>query len=391
MIFKGVIKLRLKKAVGLSLATLLLSSSLAMAVDFSDIADHWGAEAIKQLVSEKIIYGYEDGTFRPENKITREEAATMIGRLDNPQDYKEGHVGKVFSDVKDRYSARFIDYLADNGILKGYEDDTFRPTTEISREEFATIVYRYAKKNEIIDTDKKGKLDDMDKVSDWAKEPVEVMIGNGIIKGMGDGTFKPSDKIKRAEVAQILFGMLKQDTGRYRVTNQKVTLLLQPNEKANPITKNSELAKGTKVIIEGEEGDYLLVKPYGVEGASRGYALKKYFDKETKPDDSVIGKEMVAKKEIKLLTQPDKDAGLIGKNHTLPTGTIVKVEGEATEYYLVRPIGIVDASRGYVIKTDLVLKVDKADESKAESKEADKETKDETAETEKPTDENKKE
>lgn len=377
--------MRFSRTMGLSLATLLLSSTLAMAVNFSDIDDHWGKEAIKQLATEKIINGYEDGTFKPENRITREEAATMIGRIDNPQDYKEGHIGKVFKDVTDRYSARFIDYLADNGIVKGYEDNTFRPTTEISREEFATIVFRYAKKNGLVDLDKKGKLDDMDKVSDWAKEPIEVMVGNDIIRGMGDGNFHPADRIKRAEVAQILYGVLNRDAKRYPVTNQKVILRTQADDKSDPIGKNSELPKGTKVIVVEEQGDYYLVKPYGIEDASRGYAPKKYFDTVTAPDNGMIGKEMVAKKEIKLLMLPDKDADLISKNHTLPTGTIVKVEGEATEYYLVRPIGIEDAYRGYVIKTDLQLRenqMDKEDTEKKDEetpKETDKEAATETA------------
>ncbi len=347
------------KVIGLTLATVLLSSTVAMSGNFlsgnfSDIGNHWAKPAIEKLVGESVINGYGDGTFRPDNPITREESATLIAKLADPGISGAGYTGYKFTDVKSRYSARYIDYLAEKGIINGYGNGIFAPTNKISRENFATIIYRYAKMRNMIDLGKKGTLSDVNQTSSWAKEPVEVLIGNGIIKGMGDGTFRPNSILTRAEAAQILYGVrnLSPKVTKYMTTNSNVVLLNAAKEGAVPIQKNSNLNSGTKVIVEGYEGEYVLVKPDGIADASRGYVHKKYLS-DFSGGSGYVKKEMVAIREIKLLKEPKSDAGLIVKNNTLPKDTRVMVEGEATDYYLVRPVGIENASRGYVLKADL--------------------------------------
>lgn len=354
IIKKEMIEMKRNKVLSLVLATVILSSSVALAANFTDLGNHWAKPAVDKLVGENVISGYGDGTFRPNNPITREESATLIAKFADPGMSGAGYTGYKFKDVKNRYSARYVDYLAEKGIVNGYGDGIFAPTNKISRENFATIVYRYAKMRNMIDSAKKGTLNDINQISSWAKEPVQVLIGNGIIKGMGDGTFKPKNVLTRAEAAQILFGLrnLSPKVTNYMVTNSNVVLMNAAKEGANPIQKNSNLNAGTRVIVEGYEGEYVLVRPDGIENASRGYVHKKYLNSSS-GGSNYVKKDMVAIRELKLLKEPKADAGLIVKNNTLSIGTKVTVEGEATDYYLVRPIGIENASRGYVLKSAL--------------------------------------
>jgi hypothetical protein len=86
-----------------------------------------------------IIEGYEDGTFRPENSITRAEFAVIASKFDKLSDTEEN----VFSDVDDDYWATPYILLAhSNGWINGYEDGTFRPLNSITRAEVVSIVNR---------------------------------------------------------------------------------------------------------------------------------------------------------------------------------------------------------------------------------------------------------
>lgn len=109
-------------------------------------------QCIEMTIPEKVepishipyIKGYEDGTFRPERGITREELATMVGRLmlgAQKPIYQEN-----FEDVSDtRYSAAYVGYVTEMGIMHSYEDGTFRPTDMVSKQEFMQVVKRINK------------------------------------------------------------------------------------------------------------------------------------------------------------------------------------------------------------------------------------------------------
>ena len=386
------------RTLGMTLATTLLSSSLALAVSFSDIEEHWGRKAIDDLVSKKIINGYEDGTFRPDNKITREEVAALIcrmafGEVSKPEDEKpeenaaedtskEENADKenteeksdsekkeedkedknseesMFKDIEGRYSTEYIKTLAEKNIINGYEDGTFRPGNNISREEFGTILYRYAKRENLIDFEKTGKLKDSADVSDWAKEPIASMIGNGLIKGDTEGEFNPQNSITRAEAAQMIFNLseLKEENEKekekYMKTAETVVLLKEANEDSDPVSSDSILKKGTEVQVLGEEGDFYLVKATGIEDAEQGYVKKTDLEEsENSNPDFYKERKMKVVKEVKLRLQPVHDAGFIGKNSTLEPGTEVIVLGEATDYFLVKPAGVENAYIGYGLKS----------------------------------------
>lgn len=158
---------------------------------------HW-----ENLDNRHIAYleGYEDGTIKPENNITREEIATVLYRLSDDKNINNN--SKEYKDLnKDKWSYDAINYLVNNNILKGYEDGTIRPENNITRAEVATIITRY--KNLNADNIKKeSKLTDID--GHWAEESIKIAEENNIIKGYEDNTFKPDENITRAEFTAII-------------------------------------------------------------------------------------------------------------------------------------------------------------------------------------------
>ena len=152
------------------------------------------------------IVGYEDGTIRPQNQITRQEVATIFFRLltdDTRNMYKS--TGNPFSDVSEgMWSNMAISTMTKAMILNGYEDGTFRPTNNITRAEFATIAAKFDSHT----------YAGPDKFSDiaghWANEYINRAAEMGWINGYEDGTFRPDAYITRAEAMTLVNNVLNR-------------------------------------------------------------------------------------------------------------------------------------------------------------------------------------
>lgn len=122
---------------------------------------HWVSETLDSEDHFAYVIGYPDGTVRPQNNITREEVATIFYRLLREDKLIDIATDKNdFTDVEvDRWSNKAISSLANGGYIKGYEDGSFRPGNNITRAEFATMATRYAKltnKGDVDFSDVKG-------------------------------------------------------------------------------------------------------------------------------------------------------------------------------------------------------------------------------------------
>ena len=107
--------------------------------DFTDVtADRWSNKAISSLTNGGYLTGYEDGTFRPENSITRAEFATMASRFAQIVNISD----KEFTDLEGHWANEYILKAAGEGWIEGYEDGTFRPENSITRAEVMTIINR---------------------------------------------------------------------------------------------------------------------------------------------------------------------------------------------------------------------------------------------------------
>ncbi|WP_054251906.1 S-layer homology domain-containing protein [Neofamilia massiliensis] len=151
------------------------------------------------------LIGYEDQSFRPENNMTREEVAVMFSRLLKNRPIKGKVYSYDYSDVEnDRWSITAISYMNELGIIKGYPDGTFKPTRSISRAEFAAIATRFSKI-----TGGNKIFSDLSK-DHWAYDLIQKAATAGWISGYPDGTFKPDREITRAEVVTITNRMLNR-------------------------------------------------------------------------------------------------------------------------------------------------------------------------------------
>lgn len=156
------------------------------------------------------IVGYEDGTVRPEANISREEVAAILYRLLR-DDIRTGFYQastNAYSDVEaDRWSMANIATLNNMGIIKGYEDNTFRPGRAITRAEFAALLSRLVvTKNAPVVVPSFSDVD-----GHWATNEIYIVASQGWFLGDTAGTFRPDDRITRAEAITVINRVLERD------------------------------------------------------------------------------------------------------------------------------------------------------------------------------------
>lgn len=150
------------------------------------------------------VVGYPDGTVRPDANIDRQETATIFFRLMQDSSRMENwSKTNPFKDVKaSQWSNNAISTMSAAGILKGYEDGTFRPSAPITRGEFAAIAARFDSALYV------GSDLFSDIAGHWAAPYINRAAQKGWIKGYEDGTFKPDQYITRAEAMTLVNAVL---------------------------------------------------------------------------------------------------------------------------------------------------------------------------------------
>ena len=151
------------------------------------------------------IFGYEDGTFRPDNNMSRAEAAAIFARLISEKKNEKISGKSNFNDVsKNEWYSDYIGYLSKYGIIKGYSDNTFRPNDCVTRAEFVAMTVRF---NSLFNEVKKDgytvKYNDVSK-DYWAYNDIAYAKNVGWLNGYADGSFKGDNAITRAEVVTVV-------------------------------------------------------------------------------------------------------------------------------------------------------------------------------------------
>lgn len=177
--------------------------------DFSDITGHWAKSNIDFVTERELFLGTGDDKFFPQSGMTRAMFATVIGRL-----YERSY-GELlqkddnnFTDIdNDSYYAAYIDWASENNIISGIGGGLFKPDREITRQEMAAILYRFAEFLSVLPSGlEKTQLNypDAAGISSWATEAAGYCQQTGIITGRLGGNFVPQGTATRAEVAAIL-------------------------------------------------------------------------------------------------------------------------------------------------------------------------------------------
>lgn len=176
--------------------------------EFTDVPkDAWYHDYVYDLVYRGVVNGMTATTYEPEGKLTRAQFVKLLAcSLEEAETLKTYEGQHPFTDSEGHWAETYIAWAKDKGIVEGVSATEFDPEAPITREQMATIFGRYALKQGIElpkDAAPAESFPDADKISEYAREFVELMRIAGILNGYEDGTFRPQNTATRAEAAKL--------------------------------------------------------------------------------------------------------------------------------------------------------------------------------------------
>ncbi|MCK4259859.1 MAG: S-layer homology domain-containing protein [Halanaerobiales bacterium] len=184
-----------------SVIIVLVLASIVLATP-KDIRGHWAEDYITSLLNQNLINSYEDGTFRPNQAITRADFAETLAK----SMYLEKMEITELTDIENHPAKGYISALVNEGIVTGFPDKTFRPEDKLTRAQVVTMLTRafgLGKENNQINTHSFASYLDMDK-EHWANDYVKVATELDILNGYPDSTFRPNNLTTRAEASKMI-------------------------------------------------------------------------------------------------------------------------------------------------------------------------------------------
>ncbi|SER94540.1 autotransporter-associated beta strand repeat-containing protein [Gracilibacillus ureilyticus] len=172
----------------------------------TDINGNFAEEQIQTWVDEGLIEGYPDGTFKPDKFITRAEFMSLVNRAFGYKNEAE----IIFNDVtEDAWYFTDVAKAVEAGYLDGYPDNTMKPDDHITRQEAAKVIAVIKSLNK--DEESANSFKDSESISDWSKGFVGGVAAENLMVGYPDGSFKPLHNITRAEVVMTLHNVSESD------------------------------------------------------------------------------------------------------------------------------------------------------------------------------------
>ena len=250
---------------------------------FVDTNGHWAEQAISKWSEEySIIQGYEDGTFRPDNSITR---GAFAGIMDRFLQFREVASAGTFSDLTGNYWEDAILKLNAAGIYLGNNGKAL-PTDTITRQQAVTMI---ARAFHIEAETTSLHYTDADRIAEYARPAVAEMTARGFVNDSMDGSFRPADPITRAEIVNILSNMIQvllKDGGSH-AGDVFGSLMVSSPEGA---VISDGLIMGDLILAPGVRGDVILER-VDIEGEIRNFSeveptiVKNLPEKDEKPDE----------------------------------------------------------------------------------------------------------
>lgn len=189
-----------------------VTTSISGSAVYSDISGHWAENIIKEAAGLKIVGGYPDGTFFPDNLIKREEFYKLLTNImttvPNTVNTKVS-----FTDVVDyEWYVPTIKIAVASGITSGYGDGKFGIGMMISRQEAAKVAGSVIPALNVDNAKGVESAKDKAQIADWAYKYVDLMFKKGYMKGDTEGNFRPTMALTRAEAATILLNIKKNES-----------------------------------------------------------------------------------------------------------------------------------------------------------------------------------
>lgn len=182
--------------------------------DFDDLdTSLWYHGDMDYVLSNGLMNGTADKTFAPNENLTRAMLVTILYRNEGKPEISGG---APFEDVAGgAYYADAVDWAYKNGIVKGISETMFVPDNNITREQIAAIMYRYAQYKGYDTTDGENtnilSYNDFDSISEYAIGAMQYACGSGLIKGRTESTLNPNDNATRAEIAAVLHRFIENN------------------------------------------------------------------------------------------------------------------------------------------------------------------------------------
>lgn len=226
-----------------------MPAQVAHANSASDISGHWASKQIQEWIDKGYVRGYEDGSFKPNNPITRAEFAVLVNKSFG---FTET-IPVFFNDVSEAdwfYGAIATARAA--GYIGGYEDGSMKPNSPITRQEAAAIVAK------LKDLDKNSGaaniFTDAKLIPEWSKGHIGAASAAGYMKGYEDGSFQPLKNITRAEAVVVLDKVIRDED---EVVVDKVIIKDIDNQKIK-VDKTSDVTikvepKDAKIEIKNDD------------------------------------------------------------------------------------------------------------------------------------------
>ena len=173
---------------------------------FPDIEGHWAEKEIRLLAGMGYVSGYDDGDFLPQEHITRAQLASIMNKIKN---YTVETTEEVIDLDPDVWYARDVRIALGEGYLDGYDDGTFKPQRIVTREEAVTTLNRVFKPKGVGGATGLP-FEDTETIQEWAVPSVAVFYSLGYVNGYEDGTFDPKRGVTRAEIIKMIYSIMQK-------------------------------------------------------------------------------------------------------------------------------------------------------------------------------------
>ncbi|MBD8499866.1 S-layer homology domain-containing protein [Paenibacillus arenosi] len=230
-------------------------------VTFKDVDSHWAKDKITEWAAQGVVSGASANEFKPNQQVTRAEWAAIVNRMfqlneQQPQNYTDVQATVWYADA--------VNAATTAGYMKGYTDSTFKPNATLTRQEAVASLSRLLKwktNNTVL------AYKDSADIQPWATSSVSEAVYLGVVKGYEEGTFKPNQSLTRAEAVSILdrafdtYGVWYGTAGMYGSATKQETINGNVIVNVPGITLQNLHIKGDLILTEGVgEGDVDLSK-----------------------------------------------------------------------------------------------------------------------------------
>lgn len=177
----------------------------------SDVAGHWSEAAVREAMELGFVTGFDDGAFRPDAPVTRQEATVLLAKALLVKVDSSGTL--AFRDAANipQWASPFVREAVSLKWVTGYGDGTFRGGERIARQELAAVIARTLGDSVAGDAEALAGFADRHELAGWAARPMSLTVELGILRGTNDGLLNPQGTTTRAEAVTMMLRLLQLD------------------------------------------------------------------------------------------------------------------------------------------------------------------------------------